>query len=291
MVAGGIGITPFVALLRDLLQRHQRGQPNLPSTLHLIWAVQKSEELQLLDLIPASTICPDYKLKFNFQVHAFVTRETSPVSLERDSETSDLHQHDEFNRPRILAGLSNAEASKHPMSIVAGAGSNMWITACFLASLLGYIIVYLLINYFVVQPFEQGSAKDGNSSEAVPRWVTGLFNVISMISGVVIFGGSVVSLWNFLGSLHRGTSGAVEENVRLLSTSDSDGTACADESADRLVHPSNTYFGHRPNLRGKGEVFLDYLLLFVRLILHTFRFGISLGHSLLLHTMLCYRLL
>jgi ferric-chelate reductase len=257
LVAGGIGISPFVAILRDLLHRYQRGQPNLPSTVHLIWAVQKSEELQLLDLIPASTICPDYKLNFNLQVHAFVTRETSAISLERGSETSDLHQPDEFKRPRILASLNTAEASKHPMSIVAGAGSNMWITACFLASLLGYIIIYLLIKYFIVLPFENKSAEDKSSSDAVPRWVTGLFNVISMMLGVVVFGGSVVSLWNFFGRLHQGTSGAVEESVHLLSASDSDETAYADECADRLVHPSNTYFGHRPNLRGKGEVSLN----------------------------------
>ncbi|KAG0572057.1 hypothetical protein KC19_VG064700 [Ceratodon purpureus] len=292
LVAGGIGISPFVALLRDLLQRYQRGQPNLPSTVYLIWAVQKSEELQLLGLIPASTICPDYKLKFNLEVHAFVTRETSPFSLERGSETSDLHQHDRFKMPRILASLIDAEASKHPMSIVAGAGNNMWITACFLASLLGYIIVYLLINLFIVQPFEQGSVKDGNSSGSIPRWITGLFSVISMILGVVICGGSVVSLWNFLGRLHQNTSGAVEENVHLLSTSDNDGTAFTDECADRLLDPSNTYFGHRPNLRGMREVFLNYLRLFISFILHRFRSDKSLRHRLLLlHTMLCYILL
>lgn len=267
LVAGGIGISPFVALLRDLLQRYQRGHPNLPSTVHLIWAVQKSEELQLLGLIPASSICPDYKLKFNLQIHAFVTRENSATSLERDSETPYLHQPDDFKRPRILASLNNAEASKHPILIVSSAGSNVWITVCFLASLLGYIIVYLLINYFIVQPFEQGSAGDGNSSEALPRWVTGLFNVISMVLGVVIFGGFVVSFWTFWGRrLHQGTSKSVDENIHLLATSDSDGASYADESADRLVHPSNTYFGHRPNLRGEGEVPLNYPLLFVRII-------------------------
>jgi len=250
-VAGGIGISPFVALLRDLLQRYQRGQPNLPSNVHLIWAVKKSEELQLLDLVPASTICPDYKLKFNLQVHAFVTRETSPLSLERDPETQGLHQPDDFKRSPILASLNNAEALKYPMSMVSGAGSNLWITACFLASLLGYIIVYLVINHIIVQPFEQ--VGDGNPSEGISLWVKGLFNVISMVLGVVAFGGFVASLWNFLGRLHQPTSGVAEENTHLLSTSDNDGTVDANESADRLVHPSNTYFGHRPNLRGNSD--------------------------------------
>lgn len=252
-MAGGIGISPFVALLRDLLQRHQRGQPNLPSNVHLIWAVQKSEELQLLDLIPASTICPDYKLKFNLQVHAFVTRETSPLSRERDPETQDLHQPDDFKRSRILASLNNAEALKRPMSIISGAGNNLWITACFLASLLGYIIVYLVINHFMVQPFEQVSAQDGSPSEGTSLWVKGLFNVISMVLGVLIFGGFVAALWNLLGSrVHQATSEIAEENTHLLSTSGYDGTVYANESADRLVHPSNTHFGFRPNLRGKS---------------------------------------
>ena len=51
LVAGGIGVSPFVAIIRDLLQRYKRDQHNLPSHVTLIWAVQKSEELQLLDFL------------------------------------------------------------------------------------------------------------------------------------------------------------------------------------------------------------------------------------------------
>lgn len=246
LVAGGIGISPFVALVRDLLHRHQRAQLNLPQNLHLIWAVQKSHELQLLDSIPASAICPDYKSKLNLQVHAFVTREASP--LEQDPEAQ---PDDDFKRPRILASKkNNTNASAQPMSVVSGAGSNLWISACFLASLLGYIIVYLLINHFLVQPFEPAATADGNS-EGVSLWVKGLFSVVSMVLGVVIFGGFVVSMWSFLGRLDRRVSVGDEENAHLLSSSESDGTGCGSESgADRLLHPSNTHFGHRPNLRG-----------------------------------------
>lgn len=249
LVAGGIGISPFVAVLRDLLQRYQRQQSNLPSNVHLIWAVQKSEELQLLDLIPASAICPDYRLKFNLQIHAFVTRESSPISLECKPEAPASHLVDQFKKSRILASVSNAEAFNKPMSMVAGTGSNLWITSCFLASLLGYIVVYFSIYYFVVQPFEQESAGDGKPREGLPRWVKGLFNVISLILGVAIFGGFVASLWNYLGRLHQGLSEIGDENSRLLSISNTEDTVYANESADCLVHPSNTHFGQRPNLR------------------------------------------
>lgn len=229
LVAGGIGISPFLALLRDLLQRCQRGQPNLPLNVHLIWAVRKAEELQLLDLIPASTICPNYKSKLNLQVHAFVTREASPL----DPEGDDSHE--------ILTSLNNDEALKHPMSIISGAGSNLWITACFLSSLLGYIIVFLAFSRY--------------TSEGTSQWATGLVNVISMVLGVVIFGGFAALVWNVMGGSLPQTTEDSAANTHLLSTSENDGALY---TSSQLLHPSYTHFGHRPNLK---ELFDGYVKL------------------------------
>lgn len=247
LVAGGIGVSPFVAIIRDLLQRYKRDQHNLPSHVTLIWAVQKSEELQLLDLISASSICPDYKEKFQLHIHAFVTRETKPISLERNPETPDSQLKNHFKKTRILYSLSNVEAFKNPMSILVGTGSNLWISACFLASLVGYFAVTLLIGHFVVKPNEKKGFEEEEFSTGLPLWVKGLFNIISMFVGVVGFGGVVIALWSWLSS--RSTN-SEDESTHLLLDSDDD-AMLANESADRLVHPSNTQFGHRPNLRGK----------------------------------------
>ncbi|KAG0558552.1 hypothetical protein KC19_10G036900 [Ceratodon purpureus] len=247
LVAGGIGVSPFVAILRDLLHRYQRGQPNLPSDVTLIWAVQKSEELQLLDLVSASTICPDYNQKLNLHVHAFVTRETQPRTLEQAPETSDSNMPDHFKKSRILSSLTNVEASKQPLSILVGTGSNFWISAGLLASLLGYICASILVARYVVEPHEKRGVGAPEFGTGIPLWAKGFFNFMNMVLGVVVFGGAVFALWSYFGN--RGSSAVDDEGSRMLLDSDDDGTTLANESGDRLVHPSNTQFGHRPNLR------------------------------------------
>lgn len=147
------------------------------------------------------------------------------VALLRDLQGDVSHE--------ILTSLNNAEALKHPMSIISGAGSNLWITACFLSSLLGYIIVFLTFSRY--------------TSEGTSQWATGLVNVISMVSGVVIFGGFAASVWNVMGgSLHQTTEDTANY-THLLSTSENDGALY---TSGQLVHPSNTHYGHRPNLKG-----------------------------------------
>lgn len=262
-MAGGIGVSPFVAILRDLLHRYQRDQQNLPSDVTLIWAVQKSEELQLLDLVSASTICPDYNQKFNLHVHAFVTRETEPKTLEQTPETPDSTLQDHFKKSRILSSLTNLEASKRPLSILVGTGSNFWVSASLFASLFGYVLTSIFVSLYVEPNEKKGLTLQSGLSQSlkqldeapefgsgVPLWAKGLFNFISMVLGVVVFGGAVIALWSFFGS--KGRAAADDEGAQTLLDPDDDGTKLANESGDRLVHPSNTQFGHRPYLRGNS---------------------------------------
>lgn len=251
MVAGGIGVSPFVAILRDLLQRYQRQQANLPSDVTLIWAVKNSEELQLLDLVSPASICPDYNQKFNLHIHPYITQEVEPVSLEANMETPDTQPQDAFKRSRILSSLYSVEGSKRPMSILVGTGSNLWISCSLLASLFGYIVVTILIHQFIVEPNKKKKIDEAEFSTGLPLWIQGLLNVASMILGVVIFGGSVVALWSIWSRFSSPSSkGDDELSSQQLLDSDDDSTTLANESGDHLVHPSNTHFGHRPNLKG-----------------------------------------
>lgn len=240
LVAGGIGVSPFVAILRDLLHRYQRDQANLPRDVTLIWAVQHSEELHLLDLVSASAICPRYKQLFNLEVQAYVTRESEPP-LEAPPNA------------RILSSLTSVEAHKRPMSILVGTGSNFWMSASLLASLLGYLLMTVLVSFYVVEPKERKdlTLDDGpNFGFGLPLWFKGLLNFLNMILAVVIFGGAVMALWSYFG-----TKTAIVDDgaAQPLLDSDDDGTSLANESGDRLVHPSNTHFGHRPNLKDLFE--------------------------------------
>lgn len=83
LVAGGIGLSPFLAILSDILHRVRDGKPCRPRNILIVWAVKKSNELPLLSTVDMETICPRFSDKVNINVHIFVTRESDPplVSL------------------------------------------------------------------------------------------------------------------------------------------------------------------------------------------------------------------
>jgi hypothetical protein len=243
MVAGGIGVSPFVAIIRDLLQRYQRQQNHLPTDVTLIWAVKKSEELQLLDLVSPSSICPQYDLKFNLKVHTFVTQEAEPVPLESGPPTTDRQQSDMFKKSRILSSLYDFEASKRPMSILVGTSSNLWVGMGLIASMLGYWFLENLVVYSYEGFYH-------HSYNTLPLWARGLFDIMSIILGVVCFGGSVIALWSIWYQFSKQKTEGDSKSTQPLLDADEDITTVANECGDQLVHPSNTQFGHRPDLKG-----------------------------------------
>ena len=83
LVAGGIGLSPFLAILSDILHRVNEGKPCLPRNVLVVWAVKKSNELPLLSSLDMEAICPFFYDKVNINIHIYVTRESEPplVSL------------------------------------------------------------------------------------------------------------------------------------------------------------------------------------------------------------------
>lgn len=90
LVAGGIGVTPFVAVIRDLLCRYNDAKVSeglqLPSEVHLIWCVPRKADLDTLRELQPAVLFPGYAggpLKID--VKAFVTRE-QPGGKKLDSQ-------------------------------------------------------------------------------------------------------------------------------------------------------------------------------------------------------------
>ncbi|KAI5065853.1 hypothetical protein GOP47_0018477 [Adiantum capillus-veneris] len=63
IVGGGIGLTPLLAMLCDVLHRQRRGQgaASLPTSIHLYHCVRKPEELCVLNSIDPHQISPGYE--------------------------------------------------------------------------------------------------------------------------------------------------------------------------------------------------------------------------------------
>lgn len=78
LVAGGIGISPFLAVLSDILHCVREGRPCLLRNILIVWAVKRSNELSLLSTIDMDSICPSFSSKLNLETCIYVTRESEP---------------------------------------------------------------------------------------------------------------------------------------------------------------------------------------------------------------------
>ncbi|GMI87050.1 ferric reduction oxidase 7, FERRIC REDUCTION OXIDASE 7 [Hibiscus trionum] len=170
LVAGGIGISPFLAVLSDILHRVNDGKPCLPRRIMVVWAVKKSDELPLLSTVDMESICPFFSDKLSLEINIYVTRESEP-SLEEGK----VH----------VASNSSCPFSGHSMSPLVGTGNNVWSGLYFIISTVGFIVLMALLRIFYINPYDVST-----------WWYLGLLFIICMVASVVIFGGGVIGLWH-----------------------------------------------------------------------------------------------
>lgn len=77
-MAGGIGISPFLAILSDVMHRLKEGKPCMPKNILIVWAIKKSDELPLLSMINMDSIDPIFYDALNLDIQIYVTRESEP---------------------------------------------------------------------------------------------------------------------------------------------------------------------------------------------------------------------
>lgn len=84
LVAGGIGISPFLAILSDILRRVHETKPCLPKNILVIWAVKKSNELSLLSAVDAQSSCPMFSERLDLDIQTFVTQQSEPSLVNKN---------------------------------------------------------------------------------------------------------------------------------------------------------------------------------------------------------------
>ncbi|GAU44617.1 hypothetical protein TSUD_378950 [Trifolium subterraneum] len=150
LVAGGIGLSPFLAVLSDILHRVRDGKPCRPRNVLIVWAVKKSDELPLLSTVDMETICPRFSDKVNINIHIFVTRESDPPLEEGYSF-----------KPIKSSICPFAMPSDYGMSGLVGTGNNFWSGL--------YIISSTLVVGFWHMWEKQSSLKDKSNNIKVDQ--------------------------------------------------------------------------------------------------------------------------
>ncbi|KAL3538421.1 hypothetical protein ACH5RR_001787 [Cinchona calisaya] len=172
LVAGGIGISPFKAILRDILHHLQDSIPCLPKNVLLIWAVKKSDELQLLQTLDMESICPFFSEVLNLEIQTYVTRESEPPMEEG-----------KVLEPLKVCVFDNSRKSR--MSVLFGTGNIIWSGMYVMASTIGLVTVIWLLDSFYINPFN-----------VTYWWYKGHLFLACMITSILLFGGFVIGLWH-----------------------------------------------------------------------------------------------
>ncbi|XP_078173060.1 ferric reduction oxidase 6-like isoform X2 [Carex rostrata] len=231
LVAGGIGISPFLAILSDILHRVQEEKPCLPKNILVIWAVKKSHELSLLSAVDAQSSCPSFSERLDLDIQTFVTQQSEP-SLEEGKIEQTL------SFPSIF--MKNGSR----MSCLVGTGNNLFAGLYVVISTLGFIALFGIVQVYYIEKFG-----------IYQWWYRGLLFTASMVAGVVFFGGIVIILWHFF-----------EERRAKM-----ENWGGGDETTDDVVEPvlncemgqrdlasvQTVHYGRRPNFEELFTTFSD----------------------------------
>ncbi|KAL5704777.1 ferric-chelate reductase (NADH) [Ranunculus cassubicifolius] len=172
LVAGGIGISPFIAVLRDILHNIAQNKPCMPEKVLIVWAVKKSKELSLLYSINIESLCPNHSTKLHLEIQTYVTQESDPPLEDGKICNSTNSTYFPLANNSGISGL-------------VGTGDNIWSGIYVVFSSIGFIIFMALVDKYYIKPF---GIKFG--------WLTGLLFVVCMVASVFTFGALVVLLWH-----------------------------------------------------------------------------------------------
>ncbi|KAG6652343.1 hypothetical protein CIPAW_05G000100 [Carya illinoinensis] len=143
LVAGGSGISPFLAISSDILHRTKDKKTCVPRNVLLVWAVKRSNELSLFSSTGVESICSFFSDKLNIEVQMYVTRESEP-SLEEGN----IHKATSSPVFSIGGGIS----------ALVGTGNKIWVGCYVIISTIGFVIslTCMVVSVFIYGGFVVG---------------------------------------------------------------------------------------------------------------------------------------
>ncbi|XP_050224586.1 ferric reduction oxidase 7, chloroplastic-like [Mercurialis annua] len=190
LVAGGIGISPFLAILSDILHRINEKRHCLPKNIMVIWAVKRSNELPLLSSIDMESICPYFSEKLDLEIHIYVTRETDPPL-----EDGICHKATSSSIVPSPKGCG--------MSVLVGTGDNIWSGLYIMLSSIGFVVISGLVDAYYINKYSIKS-----------WWYKGLIFIACMVASTLVFGGCVVALWHLWEMKFRAVDEEKEDAIK-----------------------------------------------------------------------------
>ncbi|MCO5554825.1 hypothetical protein L7F22_008360 [Adiantum nelumboides] len=256
LVGGGIGVTPILAILRDILHRLKGANGNikgLPTTIEVYHCVRTSKELCVMNDIDPSQILPDYeKLGLNVRFHAYITSkrmedytdQLATHTNQGESYALDLAEWGGSHHNLAARTVLPNTPTKEPQGIssLATMGNTKWIASITISSMLGYFVLSGLSNLYIVK----------HPNDPFPNYNRAHMVVVCMLLGVFLFGGAVLMIWSFF------INKAVQVNALSLH---SNGNSTPSSPAN---YNGQDFYDNEANAHGKraspwnGDLHLSY---------------------------------
>lgn len=225
LVAGGIGISPFLAVLSDVMHRLKEGKPCMPRNIYIVWAIKNSDELPLLSMINIDSIDPIFYDALNLDIQIYVTRQSEP-KLEEGKSFGAMNT------------CTYPVSKRSAISVLVGTGDNIWSGIYIIASSIGFLIFLGLLDALYINPYGIQA-----------WWYKGLLVFLCMVAAVVVFGGLVVALWH-LWELRMLAAESIESNTKTSNTALHDvAVEQKNSNQDYLINSSTLRYGCRPDFK------------------------------------------
>lgn len=265
LIAGGIGITPFLAILSDILHRIKEKKPCLPKHILIVWAVKRSQELSLLSMVDTENICPSFSDNLHLEIQAFITQETGPQlvgsnfplldkffnefqcfkTLKKRSLTSHFGSQEDGNLQLTMHHPKLHDANGKCISSLVATGNNIWSGVYIILPTVGFITLLTLLKAFYIKPYN-----------ITTWWFQGLLFLICMVTSVVVFGGVVVFLWRRWERKFSGYEKCMDGIDKIVQSQSNAPKSEIKTCQTTLLSSIAKKYGCRPNIQGNHPVYL-----------------------------------
>lgn len=222
LVAGGIGVTPFLSILRELSSCSSSGRNAYPDRINLIYTIKKSQDVCLLDSILPLLL--DIK-QFHTKLNVFITRENQIGTTLRD----------------VLNDIPEAQTMTFSTAgttyAVHGPERLAWMAAVIALSTVMFLISLVAFNHFVISP----AAVQKNPSSQTDLLLVCSF-AISIIFAAIM---AIALRWK-----------RVTNKLRLFSNKQTKAVKHSSLEASRDLDEHDIHFGGRPNFQGNTLIYL-----------------------------------
>ncbi|KAK6123566.1 hypothetical protein DH2020_042687 [Rehmannia glutinosa] len=150
LVAGGIGITPFLSILRELSSNLSNSRNGYPDRIQLIYTIKKSQEICLLDpILPRLLNIEQFRIKLK----VYVTRENQ-IGVTLKEVLNDI--------PEIQTTYFSTACTNYA---IYGSENLLWIAVITMFSSIVFLLSLVCFNRFVIPQAKITSRQKSSSSQ------------------------------------------------------------------------------------------------------------------------------